>query len=73
MYCPPRLARVKLMIELVLHQCIRPLASALIFQPGRKEGIDAFEAFNEDTRLWCSTTLGGAPVRSACSCRMRRS
>jgi putative transposase len=31
MYGPPRLARLKMMIEVALHQCIRPLASGLIF------------------------------------------
>jgi hypothetical protein len=35
MYSPPRLARLKMMIEVALHQCIRPLASGLVFQPGR--------------------------------------
>jgi putative transposase len=30
MYGPPRLARLKMMIEVALHRCIRPLASGLI-------------------------------------------
>jgi hypothetical protein len=30
-YGPPRLARLKMMIEVALHQSIRPLASGLIF------------------------------------------
>jgi putative transposase len=37
MYGPPRSARLKLMCELALQQCIRPLASGLVFQPGRDE------------------------------------
>jgi putative transposase len=37
MYGPPRLARLKMMCELALQQCIRPLASGLVFQPGRDE------------------------------------
>ena len=37
MYGPPGLARLKMMTEVALHQCIRPLASGLVFQPGRDE------------------------------------
>jgi hypothetical protein len=37
MYGPPRLARLKMMIETALHQCIRPLASGLVHQPGHDE------------------------------------
>jgi putative transposase len=32
-----RLARLKVITEVALHQCIRPLASGLVFQPGRDE------------------------------------
>ena len=37
MYGPPCLARLKIMCELALQQCIRSLASGLVFQPGRDE------------------------------------
>jgi hypothetical protein len=36
-YGSRRHAWLKMMCELVLQQCIRPLASGLVFQPGRDE------------------------------------